>query len=124
MNFGGAVHLNKTGICIIAICCIILILYMTRNIDVGNIYNNEETSDLNIRKLLLTAIELAEKGGQEVIKVKNEHNYKIKSKGLTNEGAIDPVTEADYKSHCVMYYGFKKIFPTLQVFQRPIRNYF
>lgn len=115
MNFGGTVHLNKVGLGIILIIFVLTFLYITRRFDFDNDNADKGPSELNIRQILLTAIELAEKGGQEVVKVRKERNLKIGSKGLTKEGANDPVTEADYKSHCVMYFGFKKLYPTLQI---------
>lgn len=115
MNFGGTVHLNKMGLGLILLIFIVTILYITRSFDFDNSNTDKGPSDLNVRQILLTAIELAEKGGKEVIKVRREQNLKVQSKGLTKEGANDPVTEADYKSHCVMYFGFKKVFPTLQI---------
>lgn len=38
------------------------------------------------------------------------------SKGKTKEGANDPVTEADFRSHCVMRLGLKRFFPKLRIF--------
>lgn len=40
----------------------------------------------------------------------------IHSKGKTKEGANDPVTEADFRSHCVMQRGLKRWFPKLRIF--------
>lgn len=70
----------------------------------------------NMKDVLIAAIELAKKGGEEVVKVRRRSTLIVQSKGKTKEGANDPVTEADYNSHCVMYYGLKKAFPKLKVY--------
>ncbi|KAK9502456.1 hypothetical protein O3M35_011232 [Rhynocoris fuscipes] len=76
---------------------------------------NLRSDTINLRKLLLASIEAAEKGGHEIVKISKEHNINEKSKGETKEGVNIPVTDADYKSHCVMYYGIKKMFPSVHV---------
>uniref|UniRef100_A0A1B6CG61 Putative inositol monophosphatase 3 n=1 Tax=Clastoptera arizonana TaxID=38151 RepID=A0A1B6CG61_9HEMI len=124
MNLGGSVRFNKTGICIIAIFGIILIIYMTRsiNVDTTSKFDNQKSNDLSMSKLLLAAINMAEKGGLEVVNIKNKQNLNIKSKGLTNDGVVNPVTEADLNSHCVMFYGLKKLFPALQIISEEERS--
>ncbi len=38
-----------------------------------------------------------------------------KSKGKTREGANNPVTDGDMKSHLAMFYGLKKSFQDLRI---------
>lgn len=43
------------------------------------------------------------------------HAPQEESKGKTQEGANNPLTQGDMLSHKTMYYGFKKVFPNLNV---------
>lgn len=70
---------------------------------------------VNLKELLITSISVAIKGGNEVYRVMQEQEIHESSKGKTKDGANDPVTNADYKSHCVMYYGIKRVFPEIKV---------
>ncbi|CAB3222071.1 unnamed protein product [Arctia plantaginis] len=80
----------------------------------GSSYPVEKSDLVNLKSLLKASIYAAELGGKKVVDGK-KHELNIKSKGKTQEGANDPVTDADYASHCVMYYGLKNTFPKLNV---------
>lgn len=112
MNFGGAIHLNKTGIGILCGLIFILILYSFTN---RNTSNSEklESNLINLHRLLEVAIKAAENGGKEVLQVKD--TIKIESKGLTKEGLQDSVTTADYLSHCSMVCTLRRYFPELKI---------
>ncbi|XP_066991687.1 putative inositol monophosphatase 3 [Anabrus simplex] len=120
MNFGGTIRLNRVGLCIIIGGCISLFLYL-------NTYNKIHTSEdtktetgksvnsVNLRKLLIASIEVAEKGGKKVVAIRKEHDIKEEIKGKLQGGVDDPVTKADLQSHCIMYYSIKQGFPKLKV---------
>ena len=110
MNLGGTIRLNKIGLAAVCATVLVLILYMSRNSSLES-----ASEKINLRRLLLVSIEAAERGGREVVKVINQANLKEESKGETKEGVKVPVTNADYKSHCVMYYGIKNSFPSVKV---------
>lgn len=112
MNLGGTVHLNRMGICVVFFCFLIVALYMTRDDQESE---PKKFPSYNIKHILTAAIELAEKGGEQVVQVRKSADLKVKSKGQTLEGANNPVTEADHNSHCVMYFGLKKLFPQVKV---------
>ncbi|CAG2055485.1 unnamed protein product [Timema podura] len=120
MNFGGTIRLNRIGVCIIIGVFVLFLLYMSSNSSGGDakvpvVKDVSDNNSINLRKLLIAAIQVAEKGGKEVVAVKKDNNLDEKTKGKTKEGVNDPVTKADYKSHCVMYYSLKHWFPTLKV---------
>ncbi|KAF6203248.1 hypothetical protein GE061_003666, partial [Apolygus lucorum] len=69
---------------------------------------------VNLRRVLMAALAAAERGGKEVLKGTTQ-SLGTQSKGETKEGVNIPVTDADYNSHCVMYYGIFKMFPSLKV---------
>uniref|UniRef100_A0A023F0T6 inositol-phosphate phosphatase n=1 Tax=Triatoma infestans TaxID=30076 RepID=A0A023F0T6_TRIIF len=109
MNFGGTIRINRVGLCIICALIILFIIYLSPK------HFSLQSDKVNLRRLLLASIEAAERGGHEVIKVSKENNLNEEIKGKTKEGAKIPVTEADYRSHCVMYYGITKLFPSINV---------
>nr|CAD7265749.1 unnamed protein product [Timema shepardi] len=120
MNFGGTIRLNRIGVCIIIGVFVLFLLYMSSNSSGGDakvpvVKDVSDNNSINLRKLLIAAIQVAEKGGKEVVAVKKDNNLDEETKGKTKEGVNDPVTKADYKSHCVMYYSLKHWFPTLKV---------
>lgn len=110
MNFGGTIRINRFGLLIIACLLIILVYY-----NISSSSSSEQPQKVNLRQLLLAALEAAEKGGHEVVKGSHEPSAGAESKGETKEGVNIPVTKADYNSHCVMFYGIAKTFPFLKV---------
>lgn len=110
MNLGGAIHLNKTGVCLLFGALLILFIYFTT----GNSNDRKNaTQKINLKQLLRVGIKAAQNGGIEVVASKDKLN--IKSKGLTKEGLQDTVTSADYLSHCAMLGTLKHAYPTLQI---------
>jgi inositol monophosphatase 3 len=75
----------------------------------------KNSGSVNLKKLLVAAIEVAIKGGKEIVAVRNTANTGERSKGKTREGVKDPVTKADYNSHCIMYYSIIHSFPKIKV---------
>ena len=73
------------------------------------------SESISMRELISASVDLAERGGREVVAVKKHHNENEKSKGETREGANDPVTDGDYRSHVKIISGFRKTFPQLHV---------
>lgn len=76
----------------------------------------ENENKVNMRKLLIAAIQAAQKGGLEILDVAETRDLKEKSKGKTDEGANDPITDADARSHCVMKKSLRRIFPRITIF--------
>ncbi|XP_034249850.1 putative inositol monophosphatase 3 [Thrips palmi] len=110
MNFAGIIRLNKCGILCLVTTFLLLMLYM-----LSRSSKIEERTSVNLRKLLIAAIEVAEKGGKEVSYVRSLPQLDVESKGKTKEGANDPLTNADRRSHCVMFYGLTQAFPKIKV---------
>ncbi|PSN33073.1 putative inositol monophosphatase 3 [Blattella germanica] len=116
MNFGGTIRLNRVGVCVIIGACVLFLLYInTSSIDGQKTETGKSTDAVNLRKLLAAAIKVSKKGGDEVSAVKKGNDIDEKSKGNTIEGVKDPVTKADYNSHCVMYYSLTRFFPGVKI---------
>ncbi|XP_075978556.1 putative inositol monophosphatase 3 [Anticarsia gemmatalis] len=110
MNFGGTLRVNKFACFSLAFILFLIIYWRTG----GASYPQDKSDLVNLKSLLKAIIQATERGGKKVKEGKN-HELNIKSKGKTLEGVIDPVTDADYASHCAMYYGLKNTFPKLTV---------
>ncbi|RVE47377.1 hypothetical protein evm_007976 [Chilo suppressalis] len=110
MNFGGTLRVNKFACFTVGFILFLIIYWRTS----GSNYPSAKSDVVNLKQLLKAAIRAAERGGKKVIEGKN-HELNIKSKGKTLEGANDPVTDADYASHCAMYYSIKNTFPKLNM---------
>lgn len=115
MNFAGTVRLNPLGVCFLVGTCVLLFLYM--NYRSNGDFRREISSNnlISLKEMLIKAIDAAVKGGIEVRKVKNGQSLHEMSKGKTKEGANDPVTDADFMSHCVMYQTLTQAFPKVKV---------
>lgn len=105
--------MNGLGIFIVLALFTLFLLYLTK-FSVKET-KEEKEADVNLRKLVIAAVEAAVEGGKQIISVKKGLNIIEHSKGKTKEGANDPVTNADYSSHCVMYNGLQEAFPTVTV---------
>ncbi|XP_033211495.1 putative inositol monophosphatase 3 isoform X2 [Belonocnema kinseyi] len=110
MYLGANLRIRKLGLCAIAGILILVYFYSLRT---ASINLGEET--ISMKALLAGAIRAAEMGGLEIISVHNDMRLNIESKGRTKEGVNDPVTAADYKSHCAMYHALTAAFPKITV---------
>ncbi|XP_047026686.1 putative inositol monophosphatase 3 [Helicoverpa zea] len=110
MNFGGTLRVNKFACFTLGFILFLIIYWRTGNAG----FPMEKTDLINLKSLLKAAVVAAERGGKKVMDGKS-HELNVKSKGKTLEGANDPVTDADYASHCLMYYSLKNTFPKLTV---------
>uniref|UniRef100_A0A1L8DM98 Putative inositol monophosphatase 3 n=1 Tax=Nyssomyia neivai TaxID=330878 RepID=A0A1L8DM98_9DIPT len=115
MNLGGSIRINKCGLLILFTALFFLTYYVLIGGPTTSEYVPRNPNVVNLRKLLIGAIQAAEKGGIEVVTVSTHADFHVKSKGKTEEGANNPVTEADFKSHCVMQFGLHHIFPRLRI---------
>lgn len=114
MNLAGSIKLNRCRISFISSVIIILIYYATFN-NKQEKYFQKSSNEINLRKLLIGSIQAAINGGREILLLSNSSDTDIKSKGKTAEGMNDPVTLADFNSHCVMKRGLHRIFPSLEI---------
>ncbi|CAG0893639.1 unnamed protein product [Cyprideis torosa] len=71
----------------------------------------EESKRVDLNQLLLTAVQAAERGGLEVVAVRQSSSLVQSSKGKTKEGLNDPLTEGDMRSHRVMSSVLRERFP-------------
>ncbi|XP_063623598.1 putative inositol monophosphatase 3 [Cydia splendana] len=109
MNLGGTLRINKFA-CLILGFILFLIIYWRS----GGATVTDKSDLVNLKHLLKAGIFAAERGGKRVVSQKNGE-LNVQSKGKTQEGANDPVTDADLASHCAMYYSLKNTFPKLSI---------
>ncbi|XP_064486627.1 Golgi-resident adenosine 3',5'-bisphosphate 3'-phosphatase-like [Ornithodoros turicata] len=76
---------------------------------------SSHASHVSLQELLIVAIAAAERGGNEVRLVRRSNLLSEKSKGKTKEGANDPLTDGDLRSHEVMYHGLSQAFPGVHI---------
>lgn len=121
MNLSGSVRINKCGI-LMLIFCVVIVFYYLLFIGSGAdsnykpsqyAYMMRNPNKIDLRKLLIGGIQAAQLGGIEVVNVSLD--IKTSSKGRTKEGANDPVTNADLRSHCVMQNGLRRLFPRVRI---------
>lgn len=116
MNLGGSIRINKFGVFIIALALMVLMYYITTSKSRSASYAaSRNPNEVNLRKILIGTIQAAQRGGLEVLEVYKSADFKVQSKGKTKEGVNDPVTDADFRSHCVMADGLHRIFPKLRI---------
>ncbi|XP_043493771.1 putative inositol monophosphatase 3 isoform X2 [Polistes fuscatus] len=99
-----------------SLCAILLLLgalyFFSRK---SFILDSNSKNIVSLRLLLNAAIKAAELGGYEVVYVHDQTTFNVESKGKTKEGVNNPVTAADYRSHCVMYHSLKDAFSGITV---------
>lgn len=70
---------------------------------------------VDLREMLAVAVLAAERGGDEVRRVRESNVLHEKSKGKTREGAEDKMTSGDVLSNRKMFYLLKTAFPNVQI---------
>lgn len=116
MNFGGTIRINRAGLCIIVGACIVLFYYLNSDSkSPADDLKHDRSSLVNLQRLLIAAVEVSQLGGKEVYDVRQHKDIKERSKGKLAGGINDPLTLADDRSHCVMFYSLKQSFPKLKV---------
>ncbi|XP_019845333.2 putative inositol monophosphatase 3 isoform X1 [Bactrocera dorsalis] len=118
-KMGRTIHIHRVPAAIALITITLIIVYFVnfhadeRPAVYGLLRNQNK---VNLRKLLIGAIQAAQRGGLEVLDVAQSRDLRERSKGKTDEGANDPFTDADGRSHCVMKEGLHRIFPRVKIY--------
>ena len=107
-----SVKVSPVGFIVIFLLVGALVLYFERSWSESDQESEASGSaSISLRDLLSAGIELAERGGEQVKLVKKEKEMNEKSKGKTKEGANNPVTDGDMRSHEAIVHGFEVTFP-------------
>eukprot|EP00095_Tigriopus_kingsejongensis_P000748 maker-scaffold273_size229271-snap-gene-1.26 protein:Tk00748 transcript:maker-scaffold273_size229271-snap-gene-1.26-mRNA-1 annotation:"inositol monophosphatase 3" len=112
MKVGGSVRLNPVGVILLVVACLAVVYFVMRPTEPSV---RAESRLVSLKELLAVTIQIAHRGGAEVKRIRDEVDIGEKSKGKTQEGANNPVTDGDILSHQAMYYGILKAFPHVNV---------
>merc|ERR1711892_297505 len=116
MNLGGSVRINPLGLAVICGIVVIIILFSRGGGSSDAPVADVPTIDtVSLRTRLSGIISAAKNGGKEVKAVRSEADTGETSRGKTKEGANDPKTNGDMRSHVQMFYGIKKTFPGINI---------
>ena len=104
--------MNKPAIVFISTFVVILFFYVIS----GHLSIWQKEEMVKISELLSASIELAEKAGVQVVKIRTSDTVEFDqmSKGKTKEGKDEFVTAGDYKSHEIITSGLKAGWPNLR----------
>ncbi|KAG0730226.1 Inositol monophosphatase 3 [Chionoecetes opilio] len=110
MNLGASVRVNKCGLCVLLVLMVVVVaLYKYGN------STELKREVVSLRSLLAASIDAAEHGGKVVSAIREAATLHEQSKGKTKEGANDPVTDGDIKSHITMFFSLQKSFPGIKI---------
>ncbi|XP_064104567.1 inositol monophosphatase 3-like isoform X1 [Macrobrachium nipponense] len=115
MNLGASIRLNKFGIALIGGMIFFIVLLYRNSGSPSQSDFDGRAATVSLKRLLSAAIDAAERGGKIVYNVRVKATLNEQSKGKTKEGANDPVTDGDLKSHLAMFYALSKSFPGVEV---------
>lgn len=119
MNLGASVRINKLGVSIIGgVLLMVVLVYRNSGSSEGaemSLEMAQTGARVSLKKLLAAAIDAADRGGKIVYQIREEATLHEQSKGKTKEGANDPVTDGDIKSHMAMFNSIKNAFPGVEV---------
>lgn len=116
--FGNVIRLNPFGLVVLlALVFFFIYVYM----DSAGPPPTYET--VSLKRLLSVGVEVAEIGGKEVRDARMGSDLKEKSKGKTKEGANDPLTDGDLRSHRAMTKALQAAFPNLRVISEEHDNH-
>ena len=112
---GSAMEINVKN-SIICISILIIVLYSVGLPIFGRSKSFILYDKVNVKNLISVSIEMAVRGGKRVTFVRNSADIGESSKGQTKEGKNDVLTAGDLQSHLTIMAGFKKAFPSLNVY--------
>lgn len=110
-----SVKISPIGLLVLAFVGALALYYVQQSWWGHEIEVSTSADEISMKQLLSAAIYAAEKGGVEVVKVRKDADLEEKSKGKTLEGANNPVTAGDMKSHEAIVYSLKVTFDGLPV---------
>lgn len=78
---------------------------------------DNNTDELSLKYLLATSIDVAERGGTELVTLRNLVDLQAVKEGKIEgtRGDSDPLSEGIARSYCAMMHGLKKIHPKIKV---------
>ena len=106
------IKINKSAVVFVVVFILLVFFYVFSGRI--SVWRNEET--VKISEILSAAIDLAKKGGEKVVEIRNSESIDFQqlSKGKTKEGKDEFVTAGDHMSHEIITSGLKVGWPSLK----------
>ncbi|XP_075887448.1 inositol monophosphatase 3 [Nelusetta ayraudi] len=109
------IRLSPLGVAVFCLLGVGVIYHLYSGVISNRLAAFRQRKSVDLRELLAVAVEAAVLGGKEVKTVREENGLQETIKSKTKEGADEPLTMGDLKSHRKMFNLIKNTFPQVTV---------
>ncbi|KAF5902923.1 inositol monophosphatase 3, partial [Clarias magur] len=109
------IRLSPLGVAVFCLLGLGLLYHLYSGVLSNRLAAFRQKKTVDLRDLLALSIEAAVQGGWEVKRIRMEDTLEEKTKGKTEEGASEKLTQGDLNSHRKMFHLIKNTYPYIQV---------